>query len=149
MSDGNIDFALWSRPRPGKRYFTPMEANGLLPQVLERMERLRDVTHDSREILDALRSNAVEGDRRSAARRVDGLRREARELLDSLHDDGVQVKGIDKMLVDFPALFHGREVCLCWREGDETVSWWHPSHEGASKRQPIDAREEGSWAWWS
>ncbi len=148
MSDGSYDFALWSRPRPGKRYFTPVEANAVLPTVVGRLERLREVTQTSRDLLEQLRSNAVEGDRRAAAHTVDRLRAEARELLDSLQDDGVQVKGIDKLLVDFPALFRGREVCLCWREGDDAVGWWHPAHEGASKRQPIAEGEDGAWAWW-
>ncbi len=42
-------------------------------------------------------------------------------------------------LVDFPGLYRGRRVWLCWRLGEATVSYWHDLHEGYAGRRPIDA----------
>jgi len=50
---------------------------------------------------------------------------------------GVQVKGFDSGLWDFP---HGRairEVYLCWKVDEEKISWWHDLEAGFAGRQPL------------
>jgi hypothetical protein len=44
-------------------------------------------------------------------------------------------------LVDFPGLYRGRRVWLCWRLGEPTVAFWHELHEGYAGRRPIDLTE--------
>ena len=50
---------------------------------------------------------------------------------------GIQLRDVETGLVDFPALVSGRPVWLCWRLGDDVVSWWHEQSEGFDARRRI------------
>jgi hypothetical protein len=51
---------------------------------------------------------------------------------------GIEVKDIDMGLVDFRSNMDGREVYLCWKLGEEHISFWHELHTGYASRQPLD-----------
>ena len=51
---------------------------------------------------------------------------------------GVQFKGYDLGLVDFPSLMGDRTVYLCWRLGEPDVRYWHELDGGFAGRQPIE-----------
>ncbi len=42
-------------------------------------------------------------------------------------------------LVDFPAVYQGRRVWLCWRLGEPSVAHWHEINEGFAARHAIAA----------
>ena len=67
------------------------------------------------------------------ARDIDGYVAEIREL-------GVEMKGFDTGLVDFPGEVEGRPVLLCWQLGEETVQYWHEEDAGFAGRQPLPSR---------
>jgi hypothetical protein len=50
----------------------------------------------------------------------------------------VVLRDLDRGLVDFPALREGREVYLCWEEGEEDIGFWHEPEGGFDGRRPID-----------
>ena len=54
---------------------------------------------------------------------------------------GVQVKDTAVGLVDFPALYGGEEVLLCWRVDEDRVEYWHSLEEGFAGRKPIELLE--------
>ena len=58
--------------------------------------------------------------------------------MDRIEEMGVLVKDLDVGLVDFPTLFEGEEVYLCWRMDEADIDHWHGIHEGFSSRKPID-----------
>jgi len=61
------------------------------------------------------------------------------DILDSLSDDGIQIKGIEQGLVDFPALRStGEEVFLCWKITEEDIAYWHTLTTGYRGRRPIE-----------
>jgi hypothetical protein len=64
------------------------------------------------------------------ARDIDGYVAEIREL-------GVEMKGFDTGLVDFPGEVDGRPVLLCWQLGEESVLYWHEEDAGYAGRQPL------------
>jgi hypothetical protein len=51
---------------------------------------------------------------------------------------GIQLRDVETGLVDFPALVSGRPVWLCWRLGEDVVSWWHEHSEGFDARRRIE-----------
>jgi len=73
----------------------------------------------------------------SRARR-DSLGERLKETMEKLQDYGCVIKDLDIGLVDFPTLFHGKEVYLCWRLGEPGISFWHGVDEGFAGRKPID-----------
>ena len=55
-----------------------------------------------------------------------------------LNERGIEIKDLDKGLIDFPALrANGEEVYLCYMLGEETILAWHPLEGGFAGRQPI------------
>jgi hypothetical protein len=62
-----------------------------------------------------------------------------RRTLDSIQDMGCLIKDLAIGLVDFPTLYRGQEVYLCWKLGEREISWWHGTDEGFAGRKAIDA----------
>jgi len=63
--------------------------------------------------------------------------REINAIIDAIHGEGVQVKDLERGLVDFPAVIHGREVLLCWELGEPSVMYYHDLTAGYIGRKPI------------
>jgi len=61
-----------------------------------------------------------------------------RAVLENFEQSGVLVKDLDKGLVDFPTLFRGEEVYLCWKMDEASIQFWHGRHEGFAGRKAID-----------
>ena len=56
-----------------------------------------------------------------------------------LEERGVQLKGLDDGLIDFPHLRDdNEEIYLCYREGEPEIGYWHTIESGFAGRQPID-----------
>ncbi len=79
---------------------------------------------------DAVKIDRLQRDIQAAARVIDGFVRELTDL-------GVEMKGFDIGLVDFPGEIGGRPVCLCWRLGEPEVAHWHERDAGYAGRQPL------------
>lgn len=58
--------------------------------------------------------------------------------MERIEEIGGIVKDLDTGLVDFPTLFRGEEVYLCWRAGEDDIDHWHGVHEGFAGRKAID-----------
>lgn len=82
-------------------------------------------------VVDRTRVLAARTQREESAARL-------REAIESVQEAGCVVKDLDVGLVDFPCLFHGREVYLCWKLGEEDITYWHGIEEGFAGRKPID-----------
>lgn len=77
-------------------------------------------------------------DLNAAQSELSGLAEAAIACVERLGDLGVELKDLDRGLLDFPALRGGAEVLLCWHVGEESVSSWHGLEEGYAGRKPID-----------
>jgi hypothetical protein len=58
--------------------------------------------------------------------------------LEKIEEVGVLVKDLEVGLVDFPTLYRGVEVYMCWRMDEENIEYWHGVHEGFAGRKEID-----------
>ncbi|MGH7717451.1 MAG: DUF2203 domain-containing protein, partial [Gemmatimonadaceae bacterium] len=76
------------------------------------------------------RAQELQGELDSLAREIDGCVRELAEL-------GVEFKGYDMGLVDFPGEIDGRPVFFCWRLGEPAVEHWHEREAGFAGRRPL------------
>jgi hypothetical protein len=55
-----------------------------------------------------------------------------------LNERGIEIKDLNKGLIDFPSVrANGEEVYLCYMLGEETIIAWHPIEGGFASRQPI------------
>ena len=57
---------------------------------------------------------------------------------------GVQVKDLDKGLLDFPCQIGEQIVLLCWQLGEAKIDYWHTVEAGFQGRQPLDERFQKS-----
>ncbi len=135
--------------RPQQRYFTPDEANALLPEVLPLLYALVDVIVNAGEVAELLEATENPSERAAVNRDLEELRIASRDQLAEITAMGVQVKRVQPLLLDFPAQHNGQEVLLCWREGEEMVTWWHPIHTGIRGRRPVADEPAASWEYWS
>ena len=62
--------------------------------------------------------------------RINGYIREIEDL-------GCFVQEFKRGVINFPTLYVGRKVFLCWRPGDEEVRYWHELDESFTERTPI------------
>lgn len=69
---------------------------------------------------------------------IDALTEKLVEAARELSELGVEFKGIELGLVDFPARRDGELMYLCWKYGEERIRYWHPLETGYAGRRPID-----------
>jgi len=81
-------------------------------------------------------ADRLEREAQNLARDIDGYIAEITQL-------GVQIKGLDTGLVDFPGEMDGRPVLLCWQLGEENVRYWHEEHAGFIGRQLLPETHTG------
>jgi len=121
----------------------------MLPQIREWMREAVEMKSQYDEAEQAVQSLAaritmmggivVDRDRATEDRaRRDTAGQKLRSLLENFEQGGVLVKDLEKGLVDFPTLFRGEEVYLCWKLDEESIRFWHGAHEGFAGRKAID-----------
>jgi hypothetical protein len=49
----------------------------------------------------------------------------------------IQVKDVERGLIDFPAILDGREVFLCWEQDEEDIEFWHELEAGYAGRERL------------
>ena len=59
------------------------------------------------------------------------------EILAEFSRREIQIKDLERGLIDFPSLRGGREVFLCWEESDEDIEFWHDLDAGYAGREPV------------
>ncbi len=61
------------------------------------------------------------------------------EIIKQLSAEGIQIKGIDEGLIDFPHVrSNGEEVYLCWKTGEDDIKYWHRIPDGFAGRRSIE-----------
>lgn len=73
-----------------------------------------------------------------ARSRKDTAVRALTAAMEQIQEFGCQLKDADIGLVDFPTLYRGEEVYLCWKLGERSIEFWHSIEAGFRGRQPID-----------
>ncbi|HWP82205.1 MAG TPA: DUF2203 domain-containing protein [Bacteroidota bacterium] len=60
------------------------------------------------------------------------------QILKSLDELGVLVKGLEEGLIDFPHVrANGEEVYLCFKADEEEIRFWHSLEGGFAGRRPL------------
>jgi hypothetical protein len=132
----------------GKR-FTLAEAQRLIPEVDRLMREAVSLKKEFQEAEEAMQSisqrimmmGGVAIDRAQtieARKRRDAAAGSLKAALESVQELGCVIKDLDIGLVDFPTLFRGQEVYLCWKLGETAIEFWHGVDEGLRGRKPID-----------
>ena len=124
-----------------QRFYRPEEAELELPRITEELERMRECLAFLRRASTAA-GHGTEIELGTQADPEALLYRWALERLEAaqrrLFDDGIEIRDVDRGLVDFPARHGAETVLLCWLEGEENVAFFHDASSGFGGRRPID-----------
>jgi hypothetical protein len=121
------------------KHYTRDEARALLPQIrtwLKRLLRLRNAIE---------RSDGALRELMAPGRDIGGalVNKYVRAVVDAelvLHEflqREIEVKDLDRGLVDFPAIIAGKEVFLCWERDEADIEFWHDLDTGYAGRQRL------------
>ena len=121
------------------KHYTRDEARELLPDVRQWLQKLR-----------VLRQELSELDKRIAHLLQDGndvggetvntwVKRvtETKRLLTEFARREIQIKDLERGLIDFPAIIGNREVFLCWEEDEDDIEFWHDLDTGYTGRERL------------
>ena len=122
-----------------ERHYTVEQANAALGWVMERIERLRSarVGLGDEEARAALQDAGPTNGGGQPGRVVSDAFLEMRNALIELQAMEVVLRDLDRGLVDFPSIRDGREVFLCWEEGEDEIGFWHDVDSGYGGRRPL------------
>jgi hypothetical protein len=123
-----------------ERHYTleeAMTARGAVAQALATMRDARERLGDT-EVREALGEAAPTNGGGAPGRQVSEAFLALRDAAACLRAMEVVLRDLERGLVDFPALFDGREVYLCWVEREEdTIAFWHDLDAGYSGREAL------------
>ena len=122
-----------------RKHYTRDEARQLLPLVkqwLEELARARDlITHYDERLTKVMKGgNDVGGE--MVNKYVKTLA-SWKEVLARFQNRQIQIKDLDRGLIDFPAFVAGREVFLCWERGEDDIEFWHDLTGGYGGREKL------------
>src|SRR5262249_26011144 len=120
-----------------KRHYTREEARTLLPSIRGWLGQLTEIREWLRTCDEDLSGALGEGRDLGGekvntwVRKLCQLQKVAREF----ESREIQIKDLDRGLIDFPAIIAGREVFLCWEQDEDDIEFWHDLESGYSGRE--------------
>lgn len=132
-----------------EREFTLAEARELVPWLVATFRTLELPRSRAKQLDAAIKehSGSVNGNANGSSNsqgQLERLQRALREVsaeietaVSDILDQGILVKGVEPGLVDFPHDRDGRQVYLCWREGESGIEFWHDVEVGFAGRRPL------------
>jgi hypothetical protein len=121
------------------KHYTRDEARALLPQIrlwLKRIVQLRGQLEINEKRLAAL----DEPGRDLGGEVVNSWLRTVADVKDAFSEfqkREIQIKDLERGLIDFPAFVAGKEVFLCWEQDEEDIEFWHDLDTGYAGREAL------------
>ena len=119
-----------------KKHYTVDEAREMIPQLRLWLTELRQHQQKLLTLDDRVGQLLATGADLGGALVNDSVRQMAgvQKYLAYFRELEIQIKDIDRGLVDFPAVIAGREVFLCWEEDEDDIEFWHELDTGYAGR---------------
>ena len=117
------------------------ELRALAERMVEERARSRDLEARWRKLVIAIGSNGGNMERpevRDLQAAVQASHAELEEIVGKFTAEGVQVKDMDRGLIDFPAWVGDQDALLCWHVGEERIAFWHSPEDGFAGRKPLE-----------
>jgi hypothetical protein len=119
------------------RYFTPAEAEALLPEIDRLLEEVQTLVARFDQLAGSAQANG-QVRHNGGARPPRSIETEVQRIVERIQSQGVIVRDLRMGLIDFPSLREGRTIFLCWKRGEALrIEWWHPTDTGIAGRQRL------------
>jgi len=121
------------------RHYTLEQAREVLPWVRERLATLREARArlTDAQAREALVAGSAGNGGGTLGRQVGEAFVEVRAGVAEFAERDIVLRDLDRGLIDFPAVREGREVYLCWVDGEDDIAFWHDLDAGYAGRQPL------------
>lgn len=122
-----------------QKHYTREEAKALLPQVREWLKQLNHLRQSLAQRDKRISGRLEQGEDMGGEvineyiRVICGLRRILREFAAR----EIQLKDLERGLIDFPAIIGGKEVFLCWEQDEDDIEFWHDLDTGYAGRERL------------
>jgi hypothetical protein len=117
------------------RLFEVEEARTLLPEVRRRVDALIEARADLTELSMDLRRSGTSP--LGGLAEMKALQARLDDMLEWFPGQGIEIKGVAPVLLDFPAELDRVSVRLCWLEGEPALAWYHRSDLGIAGRRRL------------
>jgi len=122
------------------KHYTLEEARALLPQIREWLGKIQLLGERLAELDVRLRSlsssgHDVGGESVNASIKI---RADLQSVSQEFESRAIQIKDLERGLIDFPALRDGREIFLCWEKDEDEIEHWHDIDSGYSGRERLE-----------
>ncbi|RAP78365.1 DUF2203 domain-containing protein [Paenibacillus montanisoli] len=126
--------------------FTLSEANAILPQLQEDLLKLQLLTQQFEEKFEELQMLKGKHQMSGGAdvghdpyfeleSQLEFMRIEIDMQIGNFDRKGVLLKMINPGLIDFPSIFNGEEILICWKQGEERATHYHGWNDGFMGRK--------------
>lgn len=127
-------------PHRFQKHYTLEEARGLLPQLRQWLEQINAVRGELRKIDDRIGQILASGADAAGGASVNSqirLLADLQNLIQEFNQREIQIKDLDRGLIDFPAIIAGKEVFLCWEQDEDDIEFWHDLDTGFAGRERL------------
>ncbi|HXS59437.1 MAG TPA: DUF2203 domain-containing protein [Candidatus Sulfopaludibacter sp.] len=125
-------------------FYTPDQANELLPEIKRRFNKIIDkrneiilIQSELNNIIDGYQSFKIFFDKKKELNKTISL---LYKEVEEIEEFGILIKSLDEGLVDFPSKRFDEEVWLCWKVEEEKIRFWHGKNEGFIGRKPLSVK---------
>lgn len=126
-------------PNQFRKHYTLEEARALLPQIRQWLGKIHELRRQLKP-LDARIEQLLAGGADIGGESVQAqvrLLAQLQKVVREFYQREIQIKDVDRGLIDFPAFKEGREVFLCWELEDDDIEFWHELDAGFAGRERL------------
>ena len=126
-------------PSHFSKHYTLEEARALLPSVRQWLEELSH-RRERLKTLDKRVGHLLSSGDDAGGPSVNQLIRilaQCKAVLQRFRSREIQIKDLNRGLLDFPAWRDGREIFLCWEKEEEDIAYWHDLESGYAGRERL------------
>ena len=123
-----------------EKHFTVEEARTWLPKLRDHFgaihalySELEPLRSDFEKAMNRIRQNGSAPPSDEFGQKVAQIQERLQEIVNA----GIEIKDIQRGLVDFPHWRNGEEVFLCWELGEDDLDFWHTIEDGFPGRQRL------------
>ena len=122
-----------------QRHYSAEEAQEMLPQIRAWFSEINALTgriHDTdRNVAPRIKAGEDLGGLQISQQFRDMAR--VHSILHEFQENEIQVKDLQRGLIDFPAILDEQEIFLCWEHSENDITHWHELESGFAGRKPL------------
>jgi hypothetical protein len=122
-----------------RKHYTIEQARALLPQIREWLAEIHQLRRRLTQ-LDGRIGQIVAGGADAGGESVNTQLRlivDLQHVFREFEQRQIQIKEIDRGLIDFPAIIGDKEVFLCWEQDETDIEFWHDLDSGYAGRERL------------